>query len=645
MPVTKTPEPSAIAAFRQLDAAGQIAQLRGQRSARICTVERDGIDKEARTAWLSIASEQPYQRWWGVEILDHGKGAIRDGRLKSGAPLLVGHDTADQVGVVERYEITSSRKLRILARFGRSARAEEIWQDVVDGIRRNTSVGYIIHDLVLESSEDGLNTYRVTDWEPLEGSIVPVPADTTVGVGRQFMKGKAMSKVENEMEQEDGQHQTRSQRRRAAADQQTEAERIESILAAGDQFADVGGVAIARALIADPQATVESFKARMLHSMRGTSKPLNTAEPHHMPYETGARVNERHGELRCFTGRDGAKRAYAFGQFLRAQMPQQEAAVRWCRENGMELRYMSGSSGPDGGYVVSDEISSEIIKNTEEYGVMRQEARVWPMGSDTLSVPKYGSGATAEFTAEDTETTESTPQFGLVNLATREARCKVVITRSLLEDNVISLADYVGELMGEAYALLEDNCGFIGSGTSAYGGMEGISPKLLTATASQVTAATGHDTFPEIDATDLANLMAKLPKYAQKGAKWYMSTAAYGATIMRLLLSAGGNTPQTLEAGGSVASPAFGGFPVVQTPVLPGDTAADMTGKVMMMFGNLRRSTAFGDRRVMSMLVDPYTLAGKGQIRILGWERFHIVNHSVGDASTVGPMVALIGGS
>jgi hypothetical protein len=105
------------------------------------------------------------------------KESIRQDRLRSGAPLLVGHDTADQVGVVESFEITADKKLRILARFGRSDRAEEIFRDVLDGIRKNASVGYIIHDLVLEKQEEDVATYRVTDWEPLEGSIVAVPAD------------------------------------------------------------------------------------------------------------------------------------------------------------------------------------------------------------------------------------------------------------------------------------------------------------------------------------------------------------------------------------------------------------------------------------------------------------------------------------
>jgi hypothetical protein len=45
-------------------------------------------------------------------------------------------------------------------------------------------VAYRIHDLKLESSSDTEDVYRVTKWEPFEVSIVSVPADPTVGVGR-----------------------------------------------------------------------------------------------------------------------------------------------------------------------------------------------------------------------------------------------------------------------------------------------------------------------------------------------------------------------------------------------------------------------------------------------------------------------------
>ena len=154
------------------------------RAERALQVERAAIDEAARTATLAFASEQPYERWWGIEILDTTATAMRQGRLRGGANLLCDHNTRDVVGVVESVEIGADRVARAVVRFGKSARAEEVWQDVKDGIRRNVSVGYLIHQAVLVETKDGLDTYRVTDWEPFEVSLVSVPADPTVGVGR-----------------------------------------------------------------------------------------------------------------------------------------------------------------------------------------------------------------------------------------------------------------------------------------------------------------------------------------------------------------------------------------------------------------------------------------------------------------------------
>lgn len=147
-------------------------------------VDRSAIDVEARTVEIAFSSETPVERWWGMEILDHSKGAMRDKRIKRGGALLMDHNWNDQVGVVSQVRIDADRVGRATVRFGRSTRASEIFQDVVDGIRSNISFLYRIHKAVLESSEEGVETYRVTDWEPYEISIVSVPADINVGVGR-----------------------------------------------------------------------------------------------------------------------------------------------------------------------------------------------------------------------------------------------------------------------------------------------------------------------------------------------------------------------------------------------------------------------------------------------------------------------------
>lgn len=146
---------------------------------------RSDVNTEARTIEFALSSEEPYDRWWGREVLSHDRSAVRLGRLSSGRhPLLVDHDTRDQVGVIERAWIGEDRKLRCIARFGKSARAEEIFQDVLDGIRSLVSVGYRIHEMKLTKAGDDGDEFLVTDWEPHEGSIVAVPADHSVGVGR-----------------------------------------------------------------------------------------------------------------------------------------------------------------------------------------------------------------------------------------------------------------------------------------------------------------------------------------------------------------------------------------------------------------------------------------------------------------------------
>jgi len=155
-------------------------------------IERTGIDKEKRIVPLAFSSEEPVERWWGREILDHNVKSVSLRRLKRGGALLIDHEMANQVGVIEKVWVDEAdRKGRALVRFGRSARAEEIFQDVLDEIRTNVSMGYQIEELVLEEEKKGdLSTYRATRWEPYEISLVSVPADINVGIGRSEDGGK-----------------------------------------------------------------------------------------------------------------------------------------------------------------------------------------------------------------------------------------------------------------------------------------------------------------------------------------------------------------------------------------------------------------------------------------------------------------------
>jgi len=147
-------------------------------------LSRSSINEDARTVDVVFSTEtDKVERWFGVEILDHSPKAVRMERLNNAAPLLLDHSSRDQIGVIERASIAGKTGTATV-RFSRSARGEEMFQDVKDGIRSKVSVGYRVHDLKMERSDKrtGKDTYRVTDWEPFEISLVSIPADDSAGV-------------------------------------------------------------------------------------------------------------------------------------------------------------------------------------------------------------------------------------------------------------------------------------------------------------------------------------------------------------------------------------------------------------------------------------------------------------------------------
>lgn len=161
-----------------------LADPRLKEMTRDFTLDRAAIDEKARTATLSFASEVPVERYFGQEVLECTDKACDLNRLRRGGALLMDHNSRDQVGVVEMCEV-AGRKCRAVVRFSRSARGQEIFQDVIDGIRSLVSVGYQVKNMVLEQSdEESGDRYRVTEWEPYEISLVSIPADDSVGVGR-----------------------------------------------------------------------------------------------------------------------------------------------------------------------------------------------------------------------------------------------------------------------------------------------------------------------------------------------------------------------------------------------------------------------------------------------------------------------------
>jgi HK97 family phage major capsid protein/HK97 family phage prohead protease len=161
----------------------------GKRQQRAFTLVREmvKIDEEKRTVELSFASDAPIEHWFGTVILDHKDSSIRFDRLRSNGPLLDNHYSDRQIGTV-RSATTDGTKSRGVVQFSRRQSAEDVFQDVKDDIIRSVSVGFIIHALEMEEKTDEGVIYRATDWEPIEISLVSVPADTSVGVGRSMKR-------------------------------------------------------------------------------------------------------------------------------------------------------------------------------------------------------------------------------------------------------------------------------------------------------------------------------------------------------------------------------------------------------------------------------------------------------------------------
>ena len=151
---------------------------------RAVEITGQSINEEARTVEIAFSSEQEVERWYGTETLAHEAENVRLGRINNGGAFLMEHDRSDQIGVVERAWIDADKKGRATVKFSKSARAEEIFQDVKDGIRRLVSVGYRIHNEESEKLQGGREAVTATDWEPYELSLVSIPADDSVGVGR-----------------------------------------------------------------------------------------------------------------------------------------------------------------------------------------------------------------------------------------------------------------------------------------------------------------------------------------------------------------------------------------------------------------------------------------------------------------------------
>ena len=175
-------------------------------------INQGSIDVENRTITLSASSETPYMRedwdlgpYW--EILGHNETEVDLSRLKNKAAFLYEHDQTRQIGVIEDVYLDQiSKQIFAKVRFSKNQFANEVFQDIIDGIRSKISIGYkVLKAIITGYDADNIPLVRVVLWQPVEISSVSTPADDTVGVIRSISneEQKRSIKIEIEIETEE----------------------------------------------------------------------------------------------------------------------------------------------------------------------------------------------------------------------------------------------------------------------------------------------------------------------------------------------------------------------------------------------------------------------------------------------------------
>ena len=271
------------------------------------------INVEERTVELTWSTGAAVRRSsWDrgdyIEELSMAPGHVRLERLNRGAPLLNSHASfqlSDVVGVVQSAWVDGNEG-RAVVKFSDRADVEPIFQDVIDGIYRNVSVGYKVHKT--ERDETGaVPVERAIDWEPYELSLVPIPADPAAQVRSETINNEGKMTTQSIIN-ESADDLTRAEERRRAA----------GILDAARKLAV--DESLAHKLIADgvalDEARMQLIDARSAEERKVPTQSRVEIEPGHA---RAAQLQERicgrlqgHDRisvneiLQCVTGRNGS---------------------------------------------------------------------------------------------------------------------------------------------------------------------------------------------------------------------------------------------------------------------------------------------------------------------------------------------------
>lgn len=158
--------------------------IKNKSFSRLATIHIKSENDTDKTYKLSFSSEEPYRRWFGNEVLKHDEGCVDLTRLKEMGVVLFNHNRDRVVGKIINPVVEEKRGVAEIV-FDDDEFSQTIKAKVDSGTLKGVSVGYSIKDYkVIKDSKGRTKGYDITKWSPFEISIVSVPADATVGVGR-----------------------------------------------------------------------------------------------------------------------------------------------------------------------------------------------------------------------------------------------------------------------------------------------------------------------------------------------------------------------------------------------------------------------------------------------------------------------------
>jgi HK97 family phage major capsid protein/HK97 family phage prohead protease len=450
------------------------------------------ISAESRTVELAFSSNAEIERWPGIaEVLDHSPEACDLSRLNDRANLLFNHDADEVLGVVETARIDADGMGRAVVRFGKSECAEEAWQDVQDGILTKVSVGYRIREVKLTEEREALDVYTVTRWEPYEISLVTIPADPSVGVGRsqpQTNQQPEMKKYKSLFMDADkavgggapapSTPEINIEAERSAAIK-GEQDRVRSILEAGDKYKlpEIAAKVVREGgSLLDFQAAALAEKDKRSAQVREASSPIGLNEREASSFSFVKLIRALAAEPTDKKAREDARFELEACEAAAGQVAHRNvkgtmipvdvltAGFGQRGTNTVSQKAATGYTGTGGNTVQTSLLAASFID------VLRNKTVIMNLGTElaglvgNVDMPKQTTFGSGYWIGEDEDATKSDIDFGLVSLRPRTVANYGEITRRMLMQPSLSVEALLRNDLAKGLALTIDTAAFYGTG-------------------------------------------------------------------------------------------------------------------------------------------------------------------------------------